>query len=159
MQNWARKAGLTGLHLVPIPSDPFALPFSSKSDPLRSPIYISLNFDALPLEATEQLLSSENQLLEFRLEILIRFGFVPFLGGLKENQKQYVHASGAVFVLIPNPSGKSKLKKENSRNQTMEEEGTTMHEVYISRHFSGLKQNKKGIESIRVSQTLISILF
>ena len=35
VQGWARKAGSTGLHLVPIPSDPFALPFYEKSDPLR----------------------------------------------------------------------------------------------------------------------------
>ena len=116
MQGWARKAGMTGLHLVPIPSDPFAIPFSSKSDPLRSPIYVPLNFECLPNLATEELLNSESRLLEFRIAILTRFGFLPFLGGFKENQKQYVHVSGSIFVLIPNSNLKEKLKKENSRN-------------------------------------------
>lgn len=151
VQGWARKAGLTGLHLVPIPSDPFALPFSSKSDPLRSPIYVPLNFECLPATATEQLLRSDIQLLDFRVEILTRYGFLPFLGALKENQKQYVHVSGSIFVLIPIAGSKTKLKKENSRNQPLVDECSTPHEVYISRHFSGLKQNKKGIESVRVS--------
>lgn len=49
VQGWSRKAFNTGLHLVPIPADPFALPFSSKSDPLRGPIFIPLNIDCLPV--------------------------------------------------------------------------------------------------------------
>lgn len=36
------------IRIVPIPWDPFALPFSSRSDPLRGPIYLSLNIDCLP---------------------------------------------------------------------------------------------------------------
>lgn len=48
---WARKTASTGFHMVPIPNDPFALPFSSKSDPLRGPIFIQLNLDELPEDA------------------------------------------------------------------------------------------------------------
>ena len=47
-RDWSRTKN-TGLHIVPIPWDPFALPFSCKSDPLRGPIYISLNIDCLHL--------------------------------------------------------------------------------------------------------------
>ena len=35
-------------YLVPIPWDPFSLPFSNKSDPLRGPIYLSMNTDCFP---------------------------------------------------------------------------------------------------------------
>jgi hypothetical protein len=44
---WARKAQACGLHMVPIPADPFALPFSIKSDPLRGPIFIPLDTEVL----------------------------------------------------------------------------------------------------------------
>lgn len=50
---WIRKASTSGLHLVPIPNDPFSLPFSSKSDPLRGPIYITLHLGCLPIQAPE----------------------------------------------------------------------------------------------------------
>lgn len=46
VSTWGRTKG-TNLHIVPIPWDPFALPFSNRSDPLRGPIYISLNIDCL----------------------------------------------------------------------------------------------------------------
>jgi hypothetical protein len=45
---WARKANSCGFHLVPIPGDPFALPFSwKKSDPLRGPIHVKLNWQGI----------------------------------------------------------------------------------------------------------------
>lgn len=52
---WSRKFASTGFHFVPIPNDPFALPFSSKSDPLRGPIFIQLNLERLPPDAREYL--------------------------------------------------------------------------------------------------------
>lgn len=55
VQQWARKTGAGGFHLVPIPNDPFALPFASKSDPLRGPIFIQLNLDELPSKARQYL--------------------------------------------------------------------------------------------------------
>lgn len=131
---------------MPIPSDPFALPFYSKSDPLRAPIYVAINFDCLNSELSNQLLTNETKLFKFREEILYRFGFLPFLGGIKKDQKQYVHVSGSIFVLIPN--NEKADKKSDKQNKTKEEE----HEhIYLTRHFSGSKQNKKGLEKIRVS--------
>lgn len=43
---WARKTG-TQFHMLPIPSDPFALPFLKHSDPLRGPIYIPMDIKCL----------------------------------------------------------------------------------------------------------------
>lgn len=47
LTTWQRKAVSHGLNLIPIPSDPFALPFSGKSDPLRGPVFVPLEVDAL----------------------------------------------------------------------------------------------------------------
>lgn len=47
MMSWQRKALSCGLHLFPVPSDPFALPYSYISDPLRGPILIPLNVACL----------------------------------------------------------------------------------------------------------------
>lgn len=38
---------MCGIHMVPIPSDPLALPYTLKSDPLRGPIFILLNIECL----------------------------------------------------------------------------------------------------------------
>ena len=52
------------------------------------------------------------KLFKVREEILTRFGFLPFLGGIKKDQKQYVHVSGSIFVLLPNY--KEQDKKDSS---------------------------------------------
>ena len=44
---WQRKAQMCGIQMVPIPSDPLALPYTLKSDPLRGPIFIPLNIESL----------------------------------------------------------------------------------------------------------------
>jgi hypothetical protein len=44
---WSRKAQTCGLQMIPIPSDPLALPFTHKSDPLRGPIFIPLDTECL----------------------------------------------------------------------------------------------------------------
>ena len=45
IQTWSRKASSCGFHLLPVPSDPFALPFTPSSDPLRGPIFVPLNLE------------------------------------------------------------------------------------------------------------------
>lgn len=54
---WARKAQANGLLMIPIPPDPFALPYSIKSDvlrgdpsrgdPLRGPVFVPLDTESL----------------------------------------------------------------------------------------------------------------
>lgn len=44
---YARRASSCGFHLIPVPCDPFALPYTDNSDPLRDPIFVSLNMEAL----------------------------------------------------------------------------------------------------------------
>ena len=40
--NWARKGGQMGLSVIPVPDDPFALPITLNSDPVRGPIFIQV---------------------------------------------------------------------------------------------------------------------
>lgn len=47
VSGWARKAINNGFHLLPVPVDPFALPFTPNSDPLRGPIYVPLGVECL----------------------------------------------------------------------------------------------------------------
>lgn len=42
--------------MVPVPADPFALPYTEKSDPLRGPIFIPLD--------TEKLMETRSHLFE-----------------------------------------------------------------------------------------------
>lgn len=49
--------------MVPIPADPFALPFTLKSDPLRGPIFIPLD--------TEVLMGERSYLFEGKIEIAV----------------------------------------------------------------------------------------
>lgn len=53
MVTWQRKAQACGLHLFPVPSDPFALPYSCNSDPLRGPILVPLSVSCLALPGHE----------------------------------------------------------------------------------------------------------
>ncbi|XP_059473113.1 GATOR complex protein Iml1 isoform X3 [Neocloeon triangulifer] len=78
---WARKAQPCGLHMIPVPADPFALPYTEKSDPLRGPIFVPLDieklmenrshlFEAFPEEGWKQ------RLFLLQDAIASRFGFV-----------------------------------------------------------------------------------
>lgn len=55
VQGWARKAGACGFHLIPVPIDPFALPWTPSSDPLRGPIFVPLNLSCLIDDTTRTL--------------------------------------------------------------------------------------------------------
>ena len=69
---------------MPVPSDPFALPITLNSDPVRGPIFIELDTDCL-LEDSSTLnnifekfpeTSWEQRLFLFRESIAHRFGFI-----------------------------------------------------------------------------------
>lgn len=36
--------------MIPLPADPFALPYTLKSDPLRGPVFVPLNLECLMKE-------------------------------------------------------------------------------------------------------------
>ena len=44
---WARRSQQCGFSLIPVPHDPFAMPITKNSDPVRSPIFVPLNKDCL----------------------------------------------------------------------------------------------------------------
>lgn len=101
--NWARKATSFKLQLVPIPCEPYALPGSANSDPLRGPIFIPLAVEKLPAPLTQ------SQLQSFKEYILRCFGFIPhwdlYIGAEKKAGKlvssydTYVHCTGGMFLV------------------------------------------------------------
>ena len=113
VSNWARKAQMNGLSIIPIPGDPFALP-SQNSDPIRGPIYIELDTECIKYQR-ESLFqdfakqSWDQRLFLFRESIVKRFGFIacttdPHIqmsSATFSTHHQYIHCTGNCFILIP----------------------------------------------------------
>ncbi|XP_058067307.1 GATOR complex protein Iml1 [Anopheles bellator] len=112
---WCRKAQPCGFQLVTVPADPLAEPFTEKSDPLRGPIFIPLDTECL--KQHRSFLFEEfhketwpKRLLLFQEEIVRRFGFMRCTVETKTGSNQvsldyqYVHCSGNMFLLVPNPN-------------------------------------------------------
>lgn len=77
--SWMRKAQQQHqLSLIPVPGDPFALPITPNTDPIRGPIFVAL--DASPLidsrDADVSMNVDEETLFAFRGAIARKFGFV-----------------------------------------------------------------------------------
>nr|XP_045624645.1 GATOR complex protein Iml1-like isoform X2 [Procambarus clarkii] len=129
MMTWQRKAQACGLHLFPVPSDPFALPYSCNSDPLRGPILIPLNVACLSVSGAEpfaQFTSSTwgRRMHLFQEAILERFGFVPYVTETHSmEQNQYVHVTGNMFVMVHSPGtgvhSHTPYPLETSRGRTL----------------------------------------
>ena len=67
IQFWVRKCP-NGMHLCPIPSDPFALPYKANSDPLRMPIFIPLQWECL-VETKQELFHGNLLMLHRKIAI------------------------------------------------------------------------------------------
>ncbi|KAH8042193.1 hypothetical protein HPB51_021277 [Rhipicephalus microplus] len=104
---WARKANSQGLQLVPIPSDPFVLPESPKSDPLRGAIFVPLQIGVLDNPASQLLRGGG--LEQFQEYVAHRFGFIT-LRDLQSTveHRTYVHTTGGMFLMIPRTSSHSR---------------------------------------------------
>ncbi|KAK2575080.1 hypothetical protein KPH14_008813 [Odynerus spinipes] len=157
---WQRKAQTCGIHMVPIPSDLLALPFTLKSDPLRGPIFIPLDTECLM--ANKRFLFEEfredtyaQRLFLFQEAILRRFGFIPCLVESSENDHQYVHVTGNAFILVP--STKSTRPRQRTGTNTVRRstgqkrypvhpEQPSPHEAYITRHVSGKSKDDYNVE-------------
>lgn len=166
---WSRKAQLCGFQLVPIPADLLAEPFTEKSDPLRGPIFIPLNISCL--EKDGNLLFKEfrketfnDRLILFQEAIVARFGFMAAYVETKMGSneasfdRQYVHCTGNMFVLVPSPhqglkirrrlASGSKLKKPTFikryplNNVYTESQNSSPHDTYVTRHVNLLKTNE-----------------
>ncbi|XP_050411212.1 GATOR complex protein Iml1 isoform X2 [Patella vulgata] len=111
--SWTRKAVSSGFHFLPVPVDPFALPNSPNSDPLRGPKFVPLKMDTIFNDDFEIQDLSENarqeQLLHFQQIIIKKFGFLPagvYSAGVISDDtntevNQYVHCTGGMFIIIP----------------------------------------------------------
>ncbi|KFM77253.1 DEP domain-containing protein 5, partial [Stegodyphus mimosarum] len=137
VQSWARKSNMYSLQLVPIPSDPFALPFSDDSDPLRGPIFIPLDLSCLMDTSVQSM--DEAGLLKLQERILCKFGFIPYRNSNQSSPPQYVHISGSMFVMLP--VRQRETKKPNGKHLAVIDlhQISSPHDEYITRHFSGVK--------------------
>ncbi|CAN7986898.1 unnamed protein product [Ixodes hexagonus] len=154
---WARKANSQGLQLVPIPSDPFVLPGSLKSDPLRGAIFVPLHIHTLP-EPAPQLLKGDNGLVlvpcagegleDFQEFIAHRFGFIS-LRDLQADveHRTYVHTTGGMFLMMPRTfSLADPARPHRGRGgQAEEDQLPTKHERTLYRPFQ--KKNKYMLPS------------
>lgn len=175
INGWMRKATqYSCFHLVSIPADPLAEPFTEKSDPLRGPIFVRLDIECLKqnrdfiFEDFEDKDSWQLRMLMFQEEILARFGFMPCAVETKtgSNQtsldSQYVHCSGNMFILIPSITNGLRCRKHlisesdktNPTRKTMfghryiseAHSFPNNHESFITRHVSG--KNKEECDNV-----------
>ncbi|XP_021953845.1 GATOR complex protein Iml1 isoform X3 [Folsomia candida] len=106
VQAWSRKAQQCNLQLVPVPTDPFALPNYS-SDPLRGPI--KLTIDSLTEGDAGDSSLTPSEVMYFQHTVALKFGFVrcaphapaALFHALKPNDLHYVHSSGNMFLIVP----------------------------------------------------------
>lgn len=99
----------------PIPADPLAEPFVERSEPLRGPIFVPLNIEAL-LQNRSYLFEDfkketwADRMLLFQEEIVKRFGFISCSCESKIGSNdigvdwQYVHVTGHIFILVASSS-------------------------------------------------------
>lgn len=159
VNGWARKAGYCGFHLLPVPIDSFALPYTRNSDPLRGPIYVPLKVECIT-EPGQVLFSgfdpeSRTERINLLQEaILKRFGFM--LDGfvnpvspdfIDDSKPQYIHCSGGMCVMIPESSQvyvSESMKPEKQANQPnpggihrlFSPDKDKMHKDYVERQRS-----------------------
>ncbi|XP_039435654.1 GATOR complex protein Iml1 isoform X2 [Culex pipiens pallens] len=179
INGWSRRAQGCGFQLVSIPADPLAEPFTDKSDPLRGPIFVPLDYDCLKQHRSflfEEFKKETwpKRLLLFQEAIVARFGFMRCAVETKTGSNQvsldyqYVHCTGNMFILVPNPnhelksrqrlaSGGSTMKKPTNfinrysssyESQIQNNISSAAHEAYITRHVTGSK-NKDECDFIR----------
>ncbi|XP_076106602.1 GATOR complex protein Iml1-like isoform X2 [Mytilus galloprovincialis] len=135
VSTWYRKARPCGFQFLPVPVDPFALPTAPDSDPLRGPIFLPLNIACMSnggkgiFHGYDQDIKAQ-KLKHFQQSIIKRYGFMPFSVMAKpsgyppspnpsssgsspsQNEEQYVHCSGGMFVLIEDSQTTSPTMKE-----------------------------------------------
>lgn len=174
---WMRKAQQCGFQLVPVPADPLAEPFTDKSDPLRGPIFVPLNVAALERDPGAGLFrefrkeSWPDRLLMLQEAIVQRFGFLGCFAETRtgSNQptldRQYVHCSGNMFVLVASPheglkvrqrlasGGSTMLKKPTFLMKRPTATGATaasappVVDTYVTRHVN--VKNKEDFDAPR----------
>ncbi|VVC42362.1 Hypothetical protein CINCED_3A011295 [Cinara cedri] len=145
---WARTAQTGGFQLIPLPADPFALPYTLKADPLRGPVFVPIHLECLLKQGENNLFheysedSWSQRLLLFQETILYRFGFV--ICNSKNNNdrescryhNQYIHLTGNVFVLILSDLIDEITEKNDSPDQGLSdlEAGNNQQETLLSPH-------------------------
>ncbi|ESO91451.1 hypothetical protein LOTGIDRAFT_153895 [Lottia gigantea] len=147
--SWTRKAVSAGFHLLPVPVDPFALPNSPNSDPLRGPIFVPLRLQCLSEDGKEifsglPMKEKQEKLNLFQQLIIKRFGFLSagvYDAGSETEFQQYIHCTGGMFVIIPDYN--LFTPKNNTKPYTIgmvKKSSSDMHKDYIDRQGEPEKQ-------------------
>ncbi|XP_064612475.1 LOW QUALITY PROTEIN: GATOR1 complex protein DEPDC5-like [Liolophura sinensis] len=147
--SWARKASSCGFHLLPVPVDPFDLPYTPNSDPLRGPTFVPLRMECLVKEGMEKIFEGcddderAERLLHFQETILKRFGFmqsgvrlpnVQTYKDFEDTQHHFTHCTGGMFVLIPDT--RAIPSQDSSYNPSYAQKASLLHHDYIARQTS-----------------------
>ncbi|XP_041349030.1 GATOR complex protein Iml1-like isoform X2 [Gigantopelta aegis] len=156
---WMRKAGSCGFHLLPVPVDPFALPNTENSDPLRGPIFVPLKISSL-LDANNEIFCDcekiqQERILQLQEAIIRRYGFMKThidlqkAGYKAESVKsddllnQYVHCTGGMFVLIPDSQLSSSVTSDRHYSPRFTKKSSSdLHKDYIARQQSNVEEAK-----------------
>ena len=96
-------------------------------------------------------------MVKFREKILTKWGFLPFYEPNNQGKRQYVHVSGSIFVMIPQKEKHDPHKRVSS---TSVAEKTDLTEIYITKHFSGVKQtgDEKQNQIFKVSNVIATVV-
>ncbi|KAK3862519.1 hypothetical protein Pcinc_031625, partial [Petrolisthes cinctipes] len=138
MMLWQRRAQICSLHLFPVPSDPFALPYSCHSDPLRGPILIPLNVNCLSDAEHEPFAqfppaTRGRRMHLFQEAILKRFGFVGYvMESHSPDQSQFVHVTGNMFVMVHSPTALTSPTTTTTTTTTTTHTTTQSHSLICS---------------------------
>uniref|UniRef100_A0A1B6CLL3 DEP domain-containing protein n=1 Tax=Clastoptera arizonana TaxID=38151 RepID=A0A1B6CLL3_9HEMI len=152
---WARKAQTSGLLMIPIPPDPFALPYSQKSDPLRGPVFIPLDVECL-METRSYLFEDFSEdtwaqrLMLLQEAIAIRFGFIAcsLEAGSQYLHYQYIHLSGNVFLMIPSvPCKEPTSRGRSASTQSVQQRYPTYSEVDGNPHQQYIIKQQEGSDT------------
>ena len=103
------------------------------------------------------------RLFLFQEAILQRFGFVPCLSENTENDRQYVHITGNVFILVPStantrprPRTGTNIVRRNvgQKRYPVHPDQPSPHEAYITRHVSGKNKDDHSMDR-KVSDVIV----
>ncbi|KAL5017610.1 hypothetical protein ScPMuIL_007199 [Solemya velum] len=164
ISSWSRKAVSCGFHLLPVPGDPFALPSAADSDPLRGPIYVPLNIKSVAEQIGSSLFSDfceaakNKEMTLFQEAILRRYGFLStsvriphstlFGYNQIEEQQQFVHCTGGMFVLIEDNQASSPTSDEHSHVlRSGKKSSSELRKDYIARQTSNICQDEQKTEN------------
>ncbi|XP_013383589.1 GATOR complex protein DEPDC5 [Lingula anatina] len=169
VSGWVRKVSTCSYHLLAVPVDPFALPYTDNSDPLRGPIYVPLNVQCLTDDEISPVFSeydsdSRSERLRLLQEfILKRFGFMldsclvqtprPLNYQSDDTKPQWVHCTGGMFVMIPDSAASAIPENSTCLTDRRMPNPTAMHKLFTksNAHKDYIERQRNRADSVNIS--------